>query len=157
MTITDTIQHTLDVPRSWCSTLPLSRGHVYPQELTSIPWRPVLRIYASVNRDIDVQVMAWRLMPCHEVDSQEHINKNSTHHYDDGIMGAMASQITSLTICLLNRLFRRRSKKISKLRVTGLCAGNSPATGEFPAQMASYAENVSIWWRHHDVGKCVKC
>ena len=38
----------------------------------------------------------------------------------------------------------------SKLRVTGLCAGNSPGTGEFPAQMASYAENVSIWWRHHD-------
>ena len=52
--------------------------------------------------------------------------------------------------CLLNHLFRRRSKKTSKLRVTGLCAGNSPGTGEFPAQMASYAENVSIWWRHHD-------
>ena len=51
--------------------------------------------------------------------------------------------------CLLNRLFRRRSKKTSKLRVTGLCAGNSPGTGEFPAQMASNAENVSIWWRHH--------
>ena len=51
--------------------------------------------------------------------------------------------------CLLNRLFRRRSKKTPKLRVTGLCAGNSPGTGEFPAQMASYAENVSIWWRHH--------
>ena len=54
--------------------------------------------------------------------------------------------------CLLNRLFRRKSKKISKLRVTGLCAGNSPGTGEFPAQMASYAENVSIWWRHHVAG-----
>ena len=39
--------------------------------------------------------------------------------------------------CLLNRLFRRRSKKTSKLRVTGLCVGNSPGTGEFPAQMAS--------------------
>ena len=51
--------------------------------------------------------------------------------------------------CLLNRLFRRRSKKTSKLRVTGLCAGNSPGTDEFPAQMASNAENVSIWWRHH--------
>ena len=51
--------------------------------------------------------------------------------------------------CLLNRLSRRRSKKTSKLRVTGLCAGNSPGTGEFPAQMASNAENVSIWWRHH--------
>ena len=34
--------------------------------------------------------------------------------------------------CLLNRLFRHRSKKTSKLRVTGLCAGNSPFT----------------WWRH---------
>ena len=39
--------------------------------------------------------------------------------------------------------------KISKLRVTGLCAGNSPETGEFPAQMASNAEIVYIWWRHH--------
>ena len=51
--------------------------------------------------------------------------------------------------CFLNRLFRRRSKKISKLRVTGLCAGNSPVTGEFPALRAGNAENVSIWWRHH--------
>ena len=55
--------------------------------------------------------------------------------------------------CFLNRLFRHRSKKTSKLRVTGLCAGNSPEAGEFPAQMASNAENVSIWWRHH--GWCV--
>ena len=53
--------------------------------------------------------------------------------------------------CLLNRLFRRKSKKTSQLSVTGLCAGNSPGTGEFPAQMASYAENVSIWWRHHGI------
>ena len=51
---------------------------------------------------------------------------------------------------LLNRLFGCRSKKTSKLRFTGLCAGNSPGTGEFPAQMASNAENVSIWWRHHE-------
>ena len=28
--------------------------------------------------------------------------------------------------CLLNRLFRRRSKNTSKLRVTGLCEGDSP-------------------------------
>ena len=51
--------------------------------------------------------------------------------------------------CLLNRLFRRRSKKTSTLPVTGLFEGNSPGTGESPAQMASNAENVSIWWRHH--------
>ena len=54
--------------------------------------------------------------------------------------------------CLLIRLFGSRSKKTSKLRVTGLCVGNSPGTGEFPAQMASNAENVSIWWRHHETG-----
>ena len=46
--------------------------------------------------------------------------------------------------CLFNRLFRRRSKNTSKLRVTGLCAGISPGTG--------YTETVSIWWRHHVEG-----
>ena len=51
--------------------------------------------------------------------------------------------------CLLNRLFRRSSMKTSKLRVTGLCAGYSPVTGEFQTQMSSNAENISIWWRHH--------
>ena len=50
---------------------------------------------------------------------------------------------------LLNRLFRRRSKKTSKLCVTGLCEGNSPVTGEFHTQRTGNAENVSIWWRHH--------
>ena len=34
--------------------------------------------------------------------------------------------------CLLNRLFRHRSKKTSKLRVTGLCAGNSPGPVNSP-------------------------
>ena len=52
--------------------------------------------------------------------------------------------------CLLNRLFRHRSKETAKLRVTGLCVGTSPVTGEFPAQIASNAEYVSIWWRHHE-------
>ena len=50
---------------------------------------------------------------------------------------------------LLNRLFRHRWKKTPKLRVTGLCKGNSLVTGEFPAQRASNAEYISIWWCHH--------
>ena len=61
--------------------------------------------------------------------------------------------------CLLNHLFRRRSKKTPRLRVTDHCAGNLPGTGEFPAQRASNTENVIIWWRHHDLweyhAKCV--
>ena len=49
--------------------------------------------------------------------------------------------------CLLNRLFRRRSKKTSKLLVIGFCAANSSGTVEFPAQRASNAENdvIMIW------------
>ena len=53
--------------------------------------------------------------------------------------------------CLFNRLFKAQIKKTSKLLVTGLCAGNSPVTGEFSAQRTSNAENVSIWWRHHEL------
>ena len=44
--------------------------------------------------------------------------------------------------CLFNPLFRRRSKNTSKLRVTGLCVGNSPVIVKFLEQRASNAENV---------------
>ena len=73
-------------------------------------------------------------------------------HYIDVIMGTIASQITSLTIVYSTVYSDADQKKISKLRVTGLCAVNSPETGEFPAQRTSNAENVSIWWRHHEKG-----
>ena len=77
-------------------------------------------------------------------------------HYSDIIMSAMASNHRRLD-CLLNRLFRRRPMKTSKLRITGLCEGNSPATGEFPAQRASNVETVSIWWRHHEQDIYLRC
>ena len=77
--------------------------------------------------------------------SLQHIHWNP---YGDVIMGTIVSNQQTRD-CFLNHLFRHRSKKTSKLRVTGLCVGNSPGTGEFPAQMANNAENVSIWWRHH--------
>ena len=51
--------------------------------------------------------------------------------------------------CLLNRLFKGQIKETSELHVTGLCAGNSAVAGEFHAQMASNAKNVSMWWRRH--------
>ena len=71
------------------------------------------------------------------------------HNDHDGVSNHQPSD------CLLNRLSRRRSNKTSKLRVTGLCAGNSPVTGEFPAPKASSAENVSTWWRHHGEFFCL--
>ena len=89
----------------------------------------------------------YRIMIWHGQEfSAEHIIFKSLHttvHYND------VSNLQRLH-CLINCWFRRRWKKTSKLRVTGLCAGNSPVAGEFPAQKASNAENVSIWWRHHE-------
>ena len=60
-------------------------------------------------------------------------------------MGAMASEITSLTIVysiVYSDAYQRKHQRSASLAfVLG--------TGEFPAQMTSNAENVSIWWRHH--------
>ena len=64
-------------------------------------------------------------------------------------MGAMASQITSLTIVYSTVYSGTDERKQSKLRDTGFCEGNSSVTGEFPSQRASNAKKVSIWWRHH--------
>ena len=55
-------------------------------------------------------------------------------------MGTTASQITSLTSVYSSIYSDADQRKTSKLSVTGLCAGNSPGTGEFPAQMASNAK-----------------
>ena len=63
-------------------------------------------------------------------------------------MGAMASQITSLTIVYLTVYSGSDQRKTPKPRVTGLCAESSPPIGEFPVQMASNIDNVSIWWHH---------
>ena len=72
-------------------------------------------------------------------------------HYNDVIISTKASQITSLTIVYSTVYSRPRSKKTSKLRVTGLCERNSPVTSEFPIQRASNAEDVSIWLHHYEL------
>ena len=47
--------------------------------------------------------------------------------------------------CLLNRLFRRRSKKTSKLRVTGIYEGKPPVTGGFPSRGKCFHLIASSW------------
>ena len=60
-------------------------------------------------------------------------------------MGAIASQITSLTI-----VYSTVSDADQRKHQSSASLAFVPETDEFPAQMASYAENVSIWWRHHE-------
>ena len=69
-------------------------------------------------------------------------------------MGAMPSQIISLTIVYSIIYSGADQRNIKAPRHWplwgGNWGGNSPVTGEFPAQRASYAENISTWWRHHE-------
>ena len=60
-------------------------------------------------------------------------------------MGAIASQITSRTI-----VYSTVSDADQRKHQSSASLAFVPETDEFPAQMASYAENVSIWWRHHE-------
>ena len=67
----------------------------------------------------------------------------------EGPRNMYSISVTSLASqFLLNRLFRRRSKKTSRLRASGICEGNPPLTIGFPSQRDSNAGNASIWWRH---------
>ena len=64
-------------------------------------------------------------------------------------MGVIASQITSLTIVFSTVYLNTDQRKHQSSASLAFCVGNSPEAGEFPAQVASNEENVSIWWRHH--------
>ena len=117
-------RYPLCTPEQTCVHFPDSR----PQRgWFPVPWAAQLGVYLDQNIVIALQ---W--------------------HHDEGDGGSNHQPHDYL----LNRLFRIGAYKKSKLRVTGLCEGNSPVTGEFPAQRASNAENVSIWWRHHGILGC---
>ena len=86
-------------------------------------------------------------MPCHCIVDSSFVlvlSPSITGRHNDGVSNHRCLD------CFLNLLFRCRSKKTSKLRVTGLCEGNPSVTGGFPSPKASNTEKVSISWRHHD-------
>ena len=66
-------------------------------------------------------------------------------------MGATASQITSPTIAYSTVYSDAGPRKHQSFASLAFVQGNSPGTGELPAQMASNAEIIFIWWHHHDV------
>ena len=90
----------------------LPEGHSSYEALT---YKGKMSIVSTLYSNVEANTLQWR------------------HNEHDGVSNHQPND------CLLNHLFRRSSKKTSKLRVTGLCVGNSPVTGEFPAQRASNA------------------
>ena len=101
----------------------------YKANLKTGDW-PSLEVTESYRRKISILALNTR---------------NAINHYSDVIMSAMVSRITGVSIVYSIFFFGCRSKKISKLRVAGLCVGNSQVTGVFSAQKASNAGNFSIW------------
>ena len=115
------------------------------------------KTFETQNDDIQITCYAVRLGKWCSRCARNKLDSISRHcswiaHYNDVIRSIRESQITSRTIVCSN-VYRPRSKKASKLRGTGLCAGNSTGTGDFPAHRNGNEENVSIWWRNH--GTCV--
>ena len=92
--------------------------------------------YISWNIWIHVSAMVRRYNKMEQWSLQWH------HNECDGVWSHRCLD------CFPNRLFWRRSKKTSKLHVTGFCEVNPQVTGGLSSQRASNAANVSIWWRH---------
>ena len=121
------IRHKISKILLYESTLVLMSTYIYIQGLTGF----------ALNRT-------------HSTHSRDEVHTLLHLHYSYAIMRDGVSNHQRID-CLLKHLFRRRSKKTTKLRVTGLCDNNSPMTSEFHTQMASNAENVSISWRHRGI------
>ena len=75
-------------------------------------------------------------------------SEDFSFHYSDVTMGALALK-SSASRLFTQPFIQTKIEENIKAPRHWPCAGNSPGTGEFPAQMASNAENTSIWWRHH--------
>ena len=88
---------------------------------------------------------------CHQWQQALH-KKNREYLHNDAIMSIMASQITSVSIVCSTIGTAPDQRKYQSSASLNFCAGNSPVTGDFPAQKASNAKNASIWWCHHDDG-----
>ena len=113
--------------------------------------------FMSKNSPTKLAVYALVVLPLKHISVRKGLHNEYSHvfhitwysfvgvawHYSDVIMGAMAFHINSPTIVYSTVYSGADQRKKSELRVTGLCAGNSPVTGEFPAQRTSNAENVS--------------
>ena len=114
----------------WCLSIIISWfiGEIYAYSILSI-----LSIWLQDSLLHCIFMAIEQLWESHRISADSPVNSWSLQWRHNGVSNHQPYD------CLLNRLFRRRSQKTSKLRVTSLCAGNSPGTGEFSAQMASHA------------------
>ena len=104
---------------------------------TLVSWIPWPKFYSVKKHNycaLSVTYCAVTNYPAHTL--------HWRHHEHDGVSPLATRQFTQPFI-------QAQMKENIKVRITGLCEGNSPVTGD------SNAENVSIWWRHHDFPYCL--
>ena len=80
--------------------------------------------------------------------SGELFTRECYFHHSDVIMDVIASQITSLTI-VYSTVYSSVDQRKCQSSASLAFVRRIHRSGEFPAQIASNAKNVSIWWRHH--------
>ena len=95
----------------------LSNSYEYEYEF--IPWANYMvpMLLCVIPEDVDFMIQKWHtsyLLQWRHMDVTDVPNIRQLH-------------------CLFDRFVRWKSKKTSKLRVTGLYEGNSPVTGAFPS------------------------
>ena len=113
------------LPRSWVwQYLVNLTGLEGPVNATVCKTEPIFKDLAK-----------WQFCPGLDVLTETNIKYYSTLQWRHNESGGVSNH--QRHDCLVNRLFKHRLKKTSKSRVTGLCEGNSPVTGAFPAQRAS--------------------
>ena len=125
--------HTCVTLTPWSKCWIVLRGYVYLDRLLSIPTEWWMK-------EQDSSYM-FDIMPTCDIWNQI--------YYSDVIMSAMASQTTGVSMVYSTLCSGADQRKHQSSSSLAFVMGNSPATGEFPSQRASNAENISIWWRHH--------
>ena len=115
-------------------------------QLCTFIWYELIQTKLNLDKKMNFHITQHRQCETRTMFQVNQLNSQGLQWHNNGCDGVSNHHPPH---CLLSRLFRRWSKKTSKIRVTVLCVGNSPVTDEFPAQRDSNAENVSIWWRHH--------
>ena len=105
------------------------RCHCNKQKCTKENIDAIRQISIYVTFNMNIQCINTSLRCCHN--EYDGVSNHQTHH------------------CLLSRLFRRRSKKTPKLRVTGLCVGNSPVNSPHKGLVTRKTcpfDDVIMWW-----------
>ena len=94
-----------------------------------------------VNKPVMVQITAWRR-------TRDRPLSESMVAFPTGATGRRRLKSPASRLFIQSFIQTLIKENIKAPRHWPLC-GEFTRTGEFPAQRASYAENVSIWWRHH--------